>query len=51
LLWIQKKPDSSAKLILQNLQKLDEKYPGQFVNKLTRTLQRQFGEWRGTMAR
>ena len=48
LLWLQKEPDSSAKLILQ---KLEEKYPGQFVNKLLRTLQRRVGEWRGTMAR
>ena len=33
------------------LQKLDEKYPGQFDNKLLRTLQRRVGEWRRTMAR
>ena len=48
LLWLQKEPDSSAKLILQ---KLEEKYPGQFDNKLLRTLQRRVGEWRRTMAR
>ena len=48
MLWLQKETDSSAKLILQ---KLEEKYPGQFDNKLLRTLQRRIGEWRGTIAR
>ena len=48
LLWLQKEPDTIAKLILQ---KLDEKYPGQFDQKLLRTLQRRVGEWRRTMAR
>ena len=48
LFWLQKEPDSIAKMILQ---KLDEKYPGQFGNKLLRTLQRRIGEWRRTMAR
>ena len=48
LLWLQKEPDSIAKLILQ---KLDDKYPGQFDSKLLRSLQRRVGEWRRTMAR
>ncbi len=48
LLWLQQEPDSSAKIILQ---KLGEKYPGQFDPKLLRTLQRRVGEWRRTMAR
>ena len=48
LLWLQKEPDSIAKTILQ---RLDEKYPGQFGTKLLRTLQRRIGEWRQTMAR
>jgi hypothetical protein len=33
------------------LQKLDEKYPGEFGGKLLRTLQRRIGEWRRSMAR
>jgi hypothetical protein len=48
LLWLQKEPDTIAKVVLQ---KLDEKYPGQFCGKLLRTLQRRIGEWRRTMAR
>ena len=48
LLWLQKELDSIAKFMLQ---KLDEKYPGQFGGKLLRTLQRRIGEWRRTMAR
>jgi hypothetical protein len=48
LLWLQKEPDSIAKVMLQ---KLDERYPGQFPSKLLRTLQRRIGEWRRTMAR
>ena len=48
LLWLQTDPDSTAKVMLQ---RLDEKYPGQFGGKLLRTLQRRIGEWRRTMAR
>ena len=48
LLWLQKEPDSIAKVMLQ---KLNNKYPGQFGGKLLRTLQRRIGEWRRTMAR
>jgi hypothetical protein len=48
LLWLQKEPDSIAKVLLQ---KRNEKYPGQFGGKLLRTLQRRIGEWRRTMAR
>ena len=48
LLWLQKEPDSIAKVMLK---KLNEKYPGRFEGKLLRTLQRRIGEWRRTMAR
>jgi hypothetical protein len=48
LLWLQKEPDCTAKVMLQIL---DGKYPGQFGGKLLRTLQRRIGEWRRTMAR
>jgi hypothetical protein len=48
LLWLQKEPDSIAKVILQ---RLNEKYPGRFGGKMLRTLQRRIGEWRRTMAR
>ena len=48
LLWLQKEPDSIAKVILQ---RLSEKYPGRFGSKLLRTLQRRISEWRRTMAR
>lgn len=46
--WLQKEPDSIAKVMLQ---KLNDKYPGRFGSKLLRTLQRRIGEWRRTMAR
>jgi len=48
LLWLQKEPDGTAKVLLQ---KLNDKYPGQFKDKLLRTLQRRIGEWRSSMAR
>lgn len=48
LLWLQKEPDSIAKVLLA---RLNEKYPGQFSNKPLRTLQRRLSEWRRTMAR
>lgn len=48
LLWLQKEPDQTAKGLLE---RLIEKYPGQFSPKLLRTLQRRVGEWRRTMAR
>lgn len=48
LLWLQKDPDHTAKVLLE---RLIEKYPGQFSAKLLRTLQRRVGEWRRTMAR
>ena len=48
LLWLQQEPDSIAKVMLQ---KLNDKYPGQFGGKLLRTLQRRIGEWRRTLAR
>jgi hypothetical protein len=48
LLWLQKEPDSIAKVLLQ---RLSEKYPGQFSPKVLRTLQRRISEWRRTMAR
>jgi hypothetical protein len=46
--WLQKDPDSTAKALLE---RLSEKYPGQFSSKFLRTLQRRIGEWRQTMAR
>jgi hypothetical protein len=48
LLWLQKEPDSTAKVLLQ---RLSEKHPGQFGPKLLRTLQRRVSEWRRAMAR
>lgn len=48
LLWLQQEPDHTAKGLLE---RLSEKYPGQFGPKLLRTLQRRVGEWRCTMAR
>jgi hypothetical protein len=48
LLWLQKEPDGTAKVLLQ---KLNDKYPDQFSGKLLRTLQRRIGEWRRSMAR
>jgi hypothetical protein len=48
LLWLQKEPDTIAKVILE---RLSDKYPGKFDSKLLRTLQRRIGEWRRTMAR
>ena len=48
LLWLQKEPDCTAKVMLQQL---NDKYPGRFGGKLLRTLQRRIGEWRRTMAR
>jgi len=48
LLWLQKEPDSIAKVLLA---RLSEKYPGQYGSKLLRTLQRRISEWRRTMAR
>ena len=48
LLWLQEEPDSIAKILLQ---RLNEKYPGQFGDALLRTLQRRISEWRQAMAR
>ena len=48
LLWLQDEPDSIAKILLQ---RLNEKYPGQFGDALLRTLQRRISEWRQAMAR
>jgi hypothetical protein len=48
LLWLQHEPDHTAKVLLD---RLSEKYPGQFSQKLLRTLQRRVGEWRRIMAR
>lgn len=48
LLWLQKDPDTTAKTLLERLM---EKYPGQYDSKSLRTLQRRVGEWRQTMAR
>jgi hypothetical protein len=48
LIWLQEEPDSIAKVILE---RLEEKYRGQFSGKQLRTLQRRIGEWRQTMVR
>jgi hypothetical protein len=48
LLWLQKEPDTTAKTLLE---RLIDKYPGQYDQKCLRTLQRRVGEWRRTMAR
>jgi hypothetical protein len=48
LLWLQKEPDSTAQSLLE---RLNEKYSGQFGASMLRTLQRRIGEWRRTMAR
>jgi len=48
LLWLQKEPDSTAKALLE---RLSEKYPGEFSPKVLRTLHRRVREWRWTMAR
>jgi hypothetical protein len=48
LRWLQEAPDTTAKTLLERLM---DKYPGQYDQKLLRTLQRRVGEWRRTMAR
>ena len=48
LLWLQSEPDCIAKKLLQ---RLNDKYPGQYGSGLLRTLQRRISEWRRTMAR
>ena len=48
LLWLQADPDTTAKTLLERLNK---KYPGQYPPGQLRTLQRRIGEWRQTMAR
>jgi hypothetical protein len=48
LLWLQAEPESSAKVLLERLQRA---YPGQFPEGQLRTLQRRIREWRRVMAR
>jgi hypothetical protein len=48
LLWLQDNPDASAKSLLE---RLDQKYPGQFPAGQLRTLQRRVRDWRRVMAR
>lgn len=48
LLWLQDDPDASAKSLLE---RLDQKYPGQFPAGQLRTLQRRVQDWRRVMAR
>jgi hypothetical protein len=48
LLWLQNQPDSTAKSLIERLQK---QYPGRFAAGQLRTLQRRIREWRGAMAR
>jgi hypothetical protein len=46
--WLQTEPDETAKSLLNRLQ---NKYPGRFVDGQLRTLQRRVKEWRKIMAR
>jgi hypothetical protein len=48
LLWLQKAPDSTAKSLMERLQR---DYPGRFPDVQLRTLQRRIGAWRHVMAR
>jgi len=48
LLWLQQDPDSTAKSLMERLQK---EYPGQLAEGQLRTLQRRIQEWRQVMAR
>jgi Integrase core domain len=48
LLWLQADPDTTAKTLLE---RLDKKYPGQFPEGQLRTLQRRVRDWRRVMAR
>jgi hypothetical protein len=47
LLWLQSDPDSTAKSLMERLQRV---YPGRFPDGLLRTLQRRVREWRHVMA-
>jgi Integrase core domain len=47
LLWLQEDPDSTAKSLMERLQKV---YPDRFPDGLLRTLQRRVREWRHVMA-
>jgi Integrase core domain len=47
LLWLQEDPDSTAKSLMERLQKV---YPDRFLDGLLRTLQRRVREWRHVMA-
>ena len=48
LLWLQADPDSTAKSLMERLQR---EYPGRFPDGQLRTLQRRVGEWRHVMAK
>ncbi|HMB03082.1 MAG TPA: transposase family protein [Isosphaeraceae bacterium] len=48
LLWLQQDPESTAKSLIERLQR---EYPGQFAEGQLRTLQRRIREWRRAMAR
>jgi len=48
LLWLQAEPEATAKSLLEKLQ---EKYPGEYPASQLRTLQRRVKEWRRVMAR
>ena len=48
LLWLQKDPDTNAKVLLA---KLGQAHPGRFGDAQLRTLQRRVKEWRGVMAK
>jgi hypothetical protein len=48
LLWLQQDPDSTAKSLMDRLQR---DFPGRFPDVQLRTLQRRIREWRHVMAR
>jgi hypothetical protein len=48
LLWLQADPDATAKLLMERLQ---QTYPGRYLEGQLRTLQRRVREWRHVMAR
>ena len=48
LIWLQSEPETTAKTLLE---RLEQKYPSQFLEGQLRTLQRRVREWRRVMAR
>jgi hypothetical protein len=48
LQWLQQDPESTAKSLMERLQRV---YPGRFAEGRLRTLQRRIRDWRRVMAR